>query len=56
MAPGDFIGKDAEEGRFGTAAREYCAVTGVGFPSKARDVGSPARSELRISSVSITSL
>jgi hypothetical protein len=41
MAPGDFIGEDAE-GRFGTAARECCAVTGVGLPSNARDVGSPA--------------
>ena len=56
MAPGDFIGEGAEEGRFGTAARECCAVTGVGLPSKARDVGSPAESELRISNVSIISL
>lgn len=56
MAPGDFIGEGAEEGRFGTAARECCAVTGVDLPSKARDVGSPAGSELRTSSVSIISL
>ena len=55
MAPGDFTGEDAEEGRFGTAARECCAVTEVGLPSKARDVGSPAGSELRIDSVSIIS-
>jgi hypothetical protein len=56
MAPGDFIGEDAEEGRFGTAARECCAVTRVGLPSKERDVGSPAGSELRVSSVLIISL
>ena len=55
MAPGDSIGEGAE-GRFSIVARECCAVTGVDLPSKPRDVGSPAGSELRINSVSIISL
>ena len=53
MALGEFIGKDTEEGRFGTAIWECCAITRVGLPSEERDIGSSTRSELRVSSVLI---